>query len=586
MPFDPNKLAAVKAAKAQTAAPASGFDPAKLAARRAERAAAQETAQEPSIARSAIGNIWDGVKMIAAAPLNLFRLGKQTGEAIGSAVTGNLEPAKQLGSGLVMPTIERAKAVARPIMEQGFGGIPEAAEVVARKPFDYAMDASMVAQGLGAAGVKGASNVGMAIDPGRRMVQGGAYVLGKGMELAPEAAKMGASLLFGPSREAISARIRDPRMANAPDYFQLSQQLPDTFNKLDDHIGKLDTKAWETLSNSADPAKGAFGAADLLGAIKEVRRTLGDVIGPADKRAVMVLDSISEDIGNLYQKRAPGRPTGILDANGNPMMTEPVATNGFMPEAKVKELIQKMDANINWDNLEAGTANAKLMALRTELDGLLKNQNPAYESAMRPVDYAMRTRIESARVLNMQKTAGEQGGWKPSPNTVSSLQNLYGGKAQRQQAVQTVIQALDKETGSNVAGNTRNARLANEFELSETNGSRRTNLGGAMAGGMAGGMIGLATGDIGVGIGAGGMAGAMGAAAGYALDKAGGQILGSGIDKVAPGLRLAEDAMKATGRTVSGVPITYAGAYSKAAFLSNQEQKQADLLEKYYRSQK
>lgn len=152
MPFDPAKLEAAKAKYA------SEFDPNKLAKLRdaVAPAAPQSIETQQSVPQAALQNISQGIggfNMMVGKGLTdalnilnptekntLYRYGKMLKDEYDKGQLG--ENAWAAVKGFAMPLIEDVEKVATPIIkEPGIAGISKAGEEIARRPFDYAMDA-------------------------------------------------------------------------------------------------------------------------------------------------------------------------------------------------------------------------------------------------------------------------------------------------------------------------------------------------------------------------------------------------------------------------------------------------------------
>lgn len=508
------------------------------------------SSEKGSILGSAAEDIWQGVKGVVTAPIGLYNLGKQVGGAIGAGDMGKLG---EIGKGIVMPTVERAKAIGRPIMEQGVGGIPEAAEEVARKPFSYAMDAATLT-----APFKATRGFSQAIDPGVMAIKG----IGKGIELGNKAigatTKMGASLAFGPSRQAITARIQSPEsVRNAMRAEDLAQTVPQTFPKIDVAIKEASEKAWSNLSDVADPRLGAIPTEDIVKSVSGIKEAMGAMVGPADKKAVSLLNEITSDIVTPYQKITPETVSPILTETGQPRITPQTVQQGSIPQTKIKEIIQKIDSNLDWGDTTAGTANAKLKQLRFMLDKHLKDTSPQYAKDMENVARLVTTKSKGMEALGVEEV--KRGQYAPAGDvTISKIKNL---PKDTKDISRKAVEALGMVTGDDYAKAADFARWQAEFERASTAGSRRT-----LMGTLAGTLVGEPT---------------LGAVAGYAADVQGGRFLGKVIDTTAPAIKAVDKAVETTGRTISGMPITYTGPYSKAAFYTAQNEKEQELMRKY-----
>jgi hypothetical protein len=296
------------------------------------------------------------------------------------------------------------------------------------------------------------------------------------------------STIFGPSQEAIMARMKTPEaVTNYQSAAELSHQLPADISKLSDQISKAEGAAYETLGTT--PEAGGIPKQNVLGIIQGVRAEMGDVITPAEERAAGVLDKLH---GSL-EKSLPDT----------------------VPEYQLKDTLKRLNKAIDWDNPESGTANSALKAVKGTLNAMLKKQNPAYEAAMKPVEQLTGLHDDLLNQFNVKRVPG--GGYEPTLQTEGKLANVL---SKNKSMTQDTLARLKEATGRDYLEDLKNSKLGAQFEkgAGKANGSRRVVAGTAIGEG-----IGRTLGIPWVG-------GAAGAGVGMFLDTFGGEMAGKIID--------------------------------------------------------
>jgi len=448
------------------------------------------------------------------------------------------------------------------------------------------------------------------------VMQAGGAMLGA----TPKLAKRAISNIFGPSEEAVNARIATPEaIKNAGTFGELASKVPATLEKLSDKISEADKNAWNTLSISKHPDEGAKPLDSVAQLIEETKTAIGKPVGPADRKALGLLEGIYKDIvdkfseggtneydvesvakrlrdsaniegediiariqnaggikqtesyrvlgdlreikpgmrariyntnqhglswdemaqelgmsdtdlmkavnkAQLYKKAAPNISDYMHEARG--MVEKYKAENpAYISEGEIKDTIKRIDDNIDWDKPGSKTANTALKWLRTGLDQTLKDANPAYKAAMKPVEDHMNLLRDAEKVFVPKRVVGQ--GYAPSDTTISKLQNIYKGSPK--DATKAILRRLAAVTGDDYLTASKNASLAEQFQGGRTAGSRNVNRFTATLGalgGAAGAVI-----DKGMGAAMGAGAGSLiGSNLGATIDKEGGAMAGKLID--------------------------------------------------------
>lgn len=302
------------------------------------------------------------------------------------------------------------------------------------------------------------------------------------------------SAMFGPKSDDILSRMKNPdAINNALPLTDVSDNLVTATSDLHSQIEKASEVARSTLRKGYEgdtpynkgqgavgklfPRKsGAVSANNVESVISKTKNALGvyggGLVGTADKKAVQILEGIQNDI-NAVGKNVRGKMQSIMGVDSI------VPKNANLPESTVGDIIRKLDANINWADESATTANTALERVRTELDSILKNQNPDYKKAMIPVDEKMRLMGDVKRQFNVSSAAGE--GWKAGTATEGKLSNLLGPNKSK---IADTLERLKAHTGVDIHDQVKNFKTSQAFVGGSPNGARRVAFGTAIGTGV------------------------------------------------------------------------------------------------------
>ncbi len=363
-------------------------------------------------------------------------------------------------------------------------------------------------------------------------VAGAGLGYGVGKAIAPVAGALGKGAkkfltTLGPSEEAINARLAGHAQDNSPNYSEIADSMGETMKGLKEQIAEKAKVATETLSTEPSIPRAYVTAA--LDKAKGDLHIQGKLLGPTDKAAAGTIDGFKADLEQLPD---------------------------VLSERDLKTLIQKMDDNINWQDQSKDKENNILKGLRSSFDQTLKFQNPTYKEAMAPVAERLGLLNDLQKRFNFKHVPGE--GLQPTDTTATKLQtSLRDNKAVTQEALDN----LKGFTGEDFSQQAKDYQLANQFENTGPNGSRRTVLGGAIGGALGH----MAAPGVGTTLGS-----AIGAGVGATLDRYGGKAAGKIIDayvkagntaalgKFAPAIRAAAakgpQALAVTGSVLSQNP--------------------------------
>ncbi|MBI4397038.1 MAG: hypothetical protein HY548_08090 [Elusimicrobia bacterium] len=359
-----------------------------------------------------------------------------------------------------------------------------------------------------AAGTKaGKAVIGAAGDAVDAVLDPVAAAAGKGTQKAMSA-------VFGPSEKAIRERLeRNAAIVNAKTFPELAEDLAKSAEDISTQITKLDKHAWESLSKSHDPTKGAIPKTDIYKLIRDVRKEIqitgGGAIGPAQKNAIRAIDEIIKDLEKVGAK-VPGR---VRSAMGVP---SDVKRSDFLSQAQVKEVLQSIRKNVKFNDDTAEITNRAIENVSESLDDLLKSKNQEYAARMEPVAERTRALKETQRLFNIKKETG--GGFVPTDTTASKVKTSVDvNKA----VTQKKLEDVKRFTGRDFLQEAEDFSLNQQFSGGAPNGARRVAGLGAIGGAAGGYMAGPEGWKLGAGL---------GAAAGLVIDKVGGRMAASMID--------------------------------------------------------
>lgn len=338
------------------------------------------------------------------------------------------------------------------------------------------------------------------------------------------ASKAGMSLALGPTVEAISKRLENPSVvSSALTHPQLAEKLPSTISNIQSKITSARQKAVGYLRNSTNPSEGGIPRAviqNLLGDLSDSLKIKGVSVGQGVKSAQSSIGSLVSDIGKILEPKVPAiESEGILGPGGKAIkMQRPEV---FVSEKDVKDIVDRVGKDINWDDKAASQTNESLTNFQVRLNNFLKSKNDKFAKAMKPVDSLMRLYTDLIDSFSLNKKTGE--GIAPTDTTISKLASL---PQERKAVSQNVMRRTKAVTGEDYLEKSKLANIRKQFEGGRANGSRRVNLGsivGGATGAGFGALVGHSPGTATVGATVGGIAGAI-------ADSFGGQIAAKFID--------------------------------------------------------
>ena len=277
--------------------------------------------------------------------------------------------------------------------------------------------------------------------------------IGKGIEKTGElinpVLKKTGKALFGVDEKATDLYLKNRDVINraasvddvADDF--LNKSLP----KMKEATSEYSSEAWNTLNPNA-----GFEKSDVLQAIVDRQKELaprGFAVGAADNKALNQLGNLSDDISQFGKT---------------------------ISEPEAKHIIQSLDHNINWNNPEAKVSNESLKTVREFIDNNLKEQNPLYKSVMEETAESVRDLKAVERMfVNRRSPDSHQ-------KFVNAVKNL--GTKDEASDLARGLDLIKKQTGDDIRENVMNSWAKSQFQKGDTNGSRKTILGGIIGEGI------------------------------------------------------------------------------------------------------
>lgn len=288
----------------------------------------------------------------------------------------------------------------------------------------------------------------------------------------------------------------------------------DALNLYKQHVGNLDSKAWEVLSEKPTIIK-------------------NDIINLGENHIQNILGGKK---GNLNRISGTGADADKIKVISQQLDEIKQAFGDKLSESDLKSVVQSIQ-KLGYSLEGSPRTSLQGQALR-ELSGVyndaLKTLNPEYAKMMIPVQEATST-LNSLERQFINQQAPEQ-----VDKFVRNTSNFNKSTARQNKEAINAIREMDNVIGSEIENSVKDRLAYDAFNKVDANGSRKTIMGalaGKAVGGVLGGVVGYNTTDN-----AGGAM--LGAMTGFTMDKyAGqafkqilnGQILASkGMDKVAP----------------------------------------------------
>lgn len=329
--------------------------------------------------------------------------------------------------------------------------------------------------------------------------------------LIQDQAIKGLSAYFGPSEDAIRAKLNDPTIGstNSSDLIpQTANDFVGTLNNLQKNIKAIDNQTWNSLLKlQAEPKS------SILGMINKVKGDLtvsgtSQTIGQPNTAAYAALDNIADQIKAINTPSSAQKL--VLPAGG-----EVGQAGQFLNQVQLRDILRGARSSINFSDPGATPTNQSMLDFTHYLSDYLKTQNPQYADLIQQSADRMDLLGNVERVFSLDKSKGQ---FVPSDSTASQIQSVLNPKNIETQQVANQVKNL---TGYDLSNAAQRIDYTKQFENTATNGSRRAVIGKAV-GGLLGSIVG------GGGVSPGGAA--LGAMAGGYADKYAAQYLGTILD--------------------------------------------------------
>lgn len=303
------------------------------------------------------------------------------------------------------------------------------------------------------------------------------------------------SATLGPTLKAINSRIaKNAEIKAAKPFEELAQELPQDIQKLGDQVSEMSGQALDTLSKSKYLMDGAKAKDTLLNAIKTEKMKLGRSISDASIQAKKILERYA------YRLRRLGNTVS---------------------ENELGQIVRDIDNDIDYSVKEMAPLNNALQGVRVKIDTILKGENEAYAEMMKPVAKGTELLEKAKSAFHLEHDIGRS--FRPGNNTATAIKSANDPK---RIASRDILRKLKDFIGRDYLKEIENSTIAEQFKGGRTHGSKNVNLGsivGTGAGLGIGSLLGF--GGAPVGMVAGGLTGSY-------IDKEGGRIAGSLIDKL------------------------------------------------------
>lgn len=282
-------------------------------------------------------------------------------------------------------------------------------------------------------------------------------------DVAGTVARKGMTSVLGPSEEAIMARTNRPAaIQGAKMERALAQDVADEMEKIRQKVAAEAPAAKETLRTSASPKEGAISKKTLLSIVRGIKGQLtvgGTLAGDVAKTAAKAMDGLGKDIKAIGSKNKEWVRGKLISSSKNQNNFEALKAADFLPERTVKEFIQAMDDNINWQDPALKKKNQALKDFRRAVDAKLKDKNHAYRDKMAPLSDKMDLLSELEDMLTVEDVKGK---YQPSAAGTTE-RTLKGIGADKRADPHGVLNRLKIESGRDFVREAQDARLASEF---------------------------------------------------------------------------------------------------------------------------
>lgn len=269
---------------------------------------------------------------------------------------------------------------------------------------------------------------------------------------------------FGPTEKAVEARFARPNdIINAEPLQNIGEDLAGTISRIEKVVSKQDDEAWNKLFKLKSEPR-----SQIENIIKGVRNELkitgtgknATPIGQSQNRAY---DFLNNRLKEIQQIKQPGASKG---------------TEQMLDQRQMRELLQSIDNDINWEDQSADILNTSLERIRGKINELIKTSNPEYAGKIEELASSKALLENAKKKFSISKQGGE---YVSSDTTPSKLKLSIDEKRAR---TREVLDQIKKEYGDDIAKRVEDRLFNEQFKGASTTGSRKTVLGGAIGAGV------------------------------------------------------------------------------------------------------
>lgn len=163
--------------------------------------------------------------------------------------------------------------------------------------------------------------------------------------------------------------------------------------------------------------------------------------------------------------------------------------DAVLSQKEVKKFIKGLSRDAKRRDSKYDEKNSVIKKIKREVDTLLKQTNPEYKEAMKPVARMTNTLDKMQTSFKLQKDHTDIGFIYDATDTTYSKMDRLGSKPRRSKQLRQSMNALGKESNEDLANKTRASYINQVTKGGTTQGSRKVNL-GSSAGGVKGAIAG------------------------------------------------------------------------------------------------
>jgi hypothetical protein len=233
----------------------------------------------------------------------------------------------------------------------------------------------------------------------------------------------------------------------------IAERIPKRLEILDDMIARGSKEARGHLSG----LRGATSLDDIVG---KLQRMKGDIrigggelsgmeaseFGPAAKKTGKLLDEMIDDVKRLRTVEEKG-------------------IKNYISERDVRQIMDRLDGEINWADPAISEQNSMLAGMRSYLDNVLKSSNDAYRNAMAPLAEKIRAKEGMMKQFGIKRMTGQ--GYMPGDLTVTKLK---GAVKEPRIGTRRTLKRFGEATGGDIMPEIQMASAAEEFKTAVPSG--------------------------------------------------------------------------------------------------------------------